>query len=451
MTSLAIESSASGRGFSGELITEGKPAYDSARTTFNALIDRRPVAIARCRSAADVAAVLAIAAEHDLRVAVRGGGHNVAGHAMCDGGIVVDLSGLGAVEVDPVACVARAGGGAIWRTFDAACSAHGLAAPGGTFNTTGVCGLTMGGGIGFLIGRHGLACDNLIAAEVVTVDGETITASEEENDDLFWALRGGGGNFGVVTRLDFRLHPVREVVGGFLTYAYDSAPEALRVFRDVAVDAPDDFSSQAFLTWNRETGDRLVTVVVCSTVTDEEPERLRALRAAPGLLTDDVARMRYLALQSALQLPFGLRHYWKGHFVRELPDALIDELWESHGAPPEAPGAVLIESIHGAASRVPDDASAVGFRSAAFNVSALAMWQDPRFDDERIAWARGAASAAAPFSINGGGYVNYMQADEPLERVRAAFGPQTFARLQAVKGRYDPGNVLRFNQNVPPA
>ena len=195
----------------------------------------------------------------------------------------------------------------------------------------------------------------------------------------------------------------------------------------------------------------MLTVVVCSTGTSEEPERLRALRAAPGLLTDGVGRIPYLELQSLLDLPFGLRHYWKGHFVRDLPDALLDELWERHGAPPQVPGAVLIEAIQGAASRIPAEATAVGFRDAAFNVSALAMWEDPALDEAQIVWARTTAGAVAPFSSTGGGYLNYMQADEPLERVRAAFGPERFERLQAVKRRYDPGNVLRFNQNVPPA
>lgn len=451
MTTVSVDSSATARGFSGEILTKDHPEYDGARATFNALVDRRPVAIARCRSSDDVAAALAVAREHELPVAVRGGGHNVAGHAVCNEGLVIDLSELGGVEVDPAARVARAGGGATWRLFDAACQEHGLAAPGGTFSTTGVGGLTLGGGIGFLIGRHGLACDNLVAAEVVTVDGRTLVATEREHADLFWALRGGGGNFGVVTRLDFRLHPVRDVVGGLLTYAFDSAPEALRVFRDVALDAPDDFSSQSFLSWNRETGDRQLVVVVCSTSAEEQPERLRALRAAPGLLTDDVRQMAYLELQSTLDLPFGLRHYWKGHFVRELPDTLLDELWERHGAPAQVPGAILIEAIHGAASRVAADATAVGFRDAAFNVSALAIWDDPARDEAQTAWARETAGAVAPSSLRGGGYLNYMQADEPVERVRASFGDERFTRLQAVKRRYDPDNVLRFNQNIPPA
>ena len=450
-TTPTVEPAAARRGFSGEIVAEGHPAYDEARATFNALIDRRPLAFARCRSTEDVALALAVAREQELPVAVRGGGHNVAGHAVCEGGLVIDLTGLGGAQVDPDARIARAGGGATWQAFDTATAPHGLASPGGTFFTTGVGGLTLGGGIGFLIGRHGLSCDNLVAAEVATVSGDVLTASEEEHPDLFWALRGGGGNFGVVTRFDFRLHELREIVGGFLVYSYEAAPDVLRVFRDVALDAPDDFSTQALVSRDRESGQRLAAVLVCSSGPEDEPDALRELRAAPGLVTDDVKRRPYLELQLSQDLPFGMRHYWKGHFVRELPDELLDELCARYDAAPQPPGAVLIEAIHGAAKRVPADATAVGFRDAAFNVSALGIWQEPSFDDQGIAWARDTAAAIAPYSLSGGGYLNYMQADEPLERVRAAYGAERFERLQAVKRRYDPDNVLRFNQNVPPA
>jgi FAD/FMN-containing dehydrogenase len=439
-----------GRGFSGEILAEGEPGYDAARTTFNALVDRRPVAIARCRNTADVVAALAAARDQGLPVAVRGGGHNVAGHAIGDGSLVVELSGLAAVDVDPEERIARAGGGATWQVFDAATQAHGLAAPGGTFSTTGVGGLTLGGGIGFLIGRHGLSCDNLAGAEIVTVDGSVLELGEDEHTDLFWAIRGGGGNFGVVTRLDFRLHPVREIVGGVLVWPIEAAVDALRVFRDVAVAAPDDFSTQAVLGHSIATGACILGVIVCSSGPAEQPEPLRRLRAVSGLQLDDVRRRPYLELQSMLDLPFGLRHYWKGHFVRELPDELLDQLWRAID-PAMKRGSILIEAIHGEAARVPRDATAVGFRDAAFNVSALGIWDDPAKDEAQVAWARATAALAAPYSLQGGGYLNYMQADEPTERVRAAFGDGTFERLQAVKRRYDPDNVLRFNQNISPA
>ena len=449
MSSSTVEPSATAHGFSGELLTEEHPSYDEARTTFNALTDRRPIAIARCRSTADVVAALAVAAEHRLPVAVRGGGHNVAGHAVCDGGLVVDLSGLDAVEVDPDAQIARAGGGATWRAFDAATQAHGLAAPGGTFGTTGVGGLTLGGGIGFLIGRFGLSCDNLIGAEVVTVDGSVVEANEDAHTELFWAIRGGGGNFGVVTRLDFQLHPVDEVVGGILIWPIHAAAEPMRVFRDVALAAPDDFSTQAVLGHSAQTGQCVFGVIVCSTGPEEEPELLRRLRGVRALALDEVRRRPYLEQQSLLDTPFGLRHYWKGHFVRELPDALLDGLEQT--IDPDVPrGSILIEAIHGAATRVPREATPVGFRDAAFNISALGIWDDPTTDDVQVEWARETAALAAPYSLQGGGYLNYMQADEPVERVRAAFGAETFERLQAVKRQYDPANVLRFNQNITP-
>ena len=439
-----------GRGFSGEILAEGDPGYDAARTTFNALVDRRPLAIARCRSTADVVAAVTAAREQELLVAVRGGGHNVAGHAVGDGGLVVELSGLDGVDVDPEARLARAGGGAIWRTFDAATQAHGLAAPGGTFATTGVGGLTLGGGIGFLIGRHGLTCDNLVGAELVTVDGIVLEVSEDEHADLFWAIRGGGGNFGVVTRLDFRLHPVREIVGGILAWPFAAAAEPLRVFRDVALAAPDDFSTQAVFGHSPETGACIFGVVLCSSGPEEEPEPLRRLRAVPGLQIDEVRRRPYLELQSMLDMPFGLRHDWKGHFVGELPDLLLDGLLGAVDANVNR-GSILIEAVHGAATRVPAGATAVGFRDASFNVSALGIWQDPAADEAGIAWARATAAVVAAYSLQGGGYLNYMQSDEPLERVRAAFGTDTFDRLREVKRRYDPDNVLRFNQNIPPA
>jgi FAD/FMN-containing dehydrogenase len=436
--------------FSGEILTEDDPGYDEARRTFNALIDRRPVAIARCRSTSDVVAALAIARKHALPVSVRGGGHSVSGHSVGDDSLALDLSGLDAVEVDAEARIARAGGGATWRAFDAATAAHGLAAPGGTFDTTGVGGLTLGGGIGFLIGRHGLSCDNLVGAQVVTVEGDVLEASEDAHADLFWALRGGGGNFGVVTRLDFRLHPVAEIIGGMLIWPYAEAREAMRVFRDVALDLPDDFTIQSVIGQSSALGQIVFVVIVCSTGDDEDPQLLRRLRSAPGLLADQVTRRPYLELQRMLELPFGLRNYWKGHFVRELPDGLLDDVW--HATEPGGPrGAVLIEAIHGTAKRVPPEATAVGFRDAAFNVSALAIWEDPATDESQVAWARATAAAAEPYTLRGGGYLNYMQADEPLERVRAAYGAERFERLRAVKRQYDPDNVLRFNQNVPPA
>ncbi|MGH3038278.1 MAG: FAD-binding oxidoreductase [Gaiellaceae bacterium] len=433
----------------GTVIVPGDPDYDAARVTFNASIDRHPAVIARCAGPQDVAAAFAYARATGLEVAVRGGGHNPAGHCLLDGGLVIDLSQLRGVEVDGEAGVACAEGGSTWLDFDAAAQAFGLVTPGGVVGSTGVCGLTLGGGIGHLTAQHGLTCDNLVAAELVTPDGELVRASEGDNPELLWGLRGGGGNFGVATRLEFRLYPLESVVGGLLTLAGKGVGEAFRRFRDVVAGSPRELSCQAVLSVDESLSPILI-VAPCYTGSVADPEALRALRAGPGLVEDTVRRHTFLEQQRIFDSPYGEnRHYWKGHFVRELPDELIDELLRRVVALPRVPGGILIESLHGAPKDSDAPAGPAAFRHAAFNVSAMATWQDPAHDEEHIAWARGTAAALEPWSL-GGGYVNYMQADEPVERVRAAFGDEAFARLQALKRRYDPGNVLRRNQNIPP-
>ena len=425
--------------------------YDAARRGFNALIDRRPAAIARCVSAGDVATALDFARAHELEVAVRGGGHNPAGHCVCDDGLVIDLSAMRAVDVDGDARIARADGGSTWLDFDAATQEFGLVTPGGVVGSTGVCGLTLGGGIGHLTAQHGLTCDDLVGAEVVTPSGDVIRASADENADLLWALRGGGGNFGVATRLDFRLHALDRVVGGMLTFGGKGARDALCCFRDVAGGSPRDVSIQAGVSVD-ESLTPTVVVAPCYTGSDADPVTLRELRSAPGLLEDGVRAHTFLDQQRVFDSAYGEnRHYWKGHFVRELPDELLDELLGRVVALGRPPGGILIESLHGAPKEVDGATGAVGFRNAAFNVSVMATWTDPGLDEQYIAWARETAAAIEPWSFSGGGYVNYMQADEPIERIRAAFGDEAFARLQALKRRYDPGNVLRRNQNVPPS
>ena len=283
---------------------------------------------------------------------------------------------------------------------------------------------------------------------MVTVDGTVVEASEDAHADLFWAIRGGGGNFGVVTRLDFRLHPVDEVVGGILIWPVHAAAEPMRVFRDVALAAPDDFSTQAVLGHSAQNGQCVFGVIVCSTGPEEEPELLRRLRGVGGLALDEVRRRPYLEQQSLLDMPFGLRHYWKGHFVRELPDALLDGLEQA--IDPDVPrGSILIEAIHGAAARVPREATPVGFRDAAFNISALGIWDDPATDDVQVEWARETAALAAPYSLQGGGYLNYMQADEPAERVRAAFGAEAFRAAAGGQAAVRPGERAPLQPEHP--
>jgi FAD/FMN-containing dehydrogenase len=396
-----------------------------------------------------VATAFDFARTHELEVAVRGGGHNPAGHCVCDGGLVIDLSQMRAVEVDADARLARADGGSTWLDFDTATQAFGLVTPGGVVGSTGVCGLTLGGGIGHLTAQHGLSCDNLIGGELVTPDGSVVQAGPE-NQELLWALRGGGGNFGVATRLDFRLHPLDGVVGGMLTYSGNDLREAFRRFRDVAADAGRDLSCQAGLSLDESLAP-VLWVAPCYTGSNGEPEALRALRSAPGLVEDAVRAHTFADQQRLFDSPYGEnRHYWKGHFVRELPDELIDELLSSLQALGRPPGGVLIESLHGAPKDTDGSGGVVGFRRAAFNVSVMATWQDPLQDEESIEWARDTAAVIEPWSFSGGGYVNYMQADEPIERVRAAFGDEAFERLRTLKRRYDPDNVLHRNQNIPP-
>jgi FAD/FMN-containing dehydrogenase len=434
----------------GDVLVEGDREYERARLCFNLLIDRRPAAIARCVDANDVSAALAFGRDRGLEIAVRGGGHNPAGHCAVDDGLVIDLSRMRHVRVDPENGIATCQGGATWLDFDNATQAHGLVTPGGVVGSTGVTGLTLGGGIGHLTAQYGLTCDNLVAAEVISPGGQVIRTTEDQNPELLWGLRGGGGNFGVVNQAEFRLHPLEQVVGGRLEYEGDGIADALRIFRELAVGGPRELSIQAQFVTDASLVPQLV-VVPCYSGEEEDPEALRPLRAMPSLSNDGVRRQSFLEQQRIFDPGYGVdRNYWKGHFVAELPDELIDDLLHRMTVLGRPPGGILVESLHGAPKDVEPESTALGFRAAAFNVSVMASWTDPAHDAESIEWARTTAAAIEPWSVSGG-YANYMQADEPLDRVRAAFGPDSFARLQALKSLYDPVNVLRRNQNIPPA
>jgi FAD/FMN-containing dehydrogenase len=397
-----------------------------------------------------VATAFDFARSRALEVAVRGAGHNPAGHCVLDGGLVIDLSLMRRVDVDGDARIARAAGGATWLDFDSATQAFGLVTPGGVVGSTGVAGLTLGGGIGHLTTQHGLTCDNLVGAELVTPAGDVVRAGDGGDGELLWGLRGGGGNFGVATWLQFRLHPLDRVVGGRLVYAGSGVPEALRRFREIVAGAPRDLSCQAVLTVHDSLQPVLV-IAPCYTGSDADPHELRELRSAPGLVDDGVRMHAFLGQQHVFDSSYGEdRKYWKSHFVGQLPDELIDDLFGRLVALGRPPGEVLIESLHGAPKDHDGNEGALGYRDAAFNVSAMATWQDAALDPLFIGWARDTAASIEPWSVSGG-YVNYMQADEPIERVRAAFGAQSFERLQALKRRLDPENVLRRNQNIPPA
>jgi FAD/FMN-containing dehydrogenase len=436
--------------FSGDVLTPTDREYERARLSFNLLIDRRPAAITRCLDAADVVTALTFGRENGLEIAVRGGGHNPAGHCSVDDGLVIDLSRMRNVVVDPENGIAVSEGGATWLDFDAATQQHGMVTPGGVVGSTGVTGLALGGGIGHLTAQHGLTCDNLLAAELVTPAGEIVRAGDDGDPELLWGLRGGGGNFGVVTRAVFQLHTLERVVGGRLEYEGDGVRDALRTFRDLDAQASDEISIQCQLS-TRE--DLTPTLVVAPSYAGpgEDTEEIRALRAAPGLVNDGVRKQSFLDQQRVFDPGYGVdRNYWKGHFVRELPDELVDLLVEAISTLGRRPGSILIESLRGAPKNFDSDSAAIGYRDATFNLSVMATWTDPAQDDDYIAWARETAAAIEPWSVSGG-YANYMQADEPLERVRAAFGLGSFARLQTLKSRYDPKNVLRRNQNIPPS
>ena len=441
------------RALRGPVLVPDHPAYDVARTTFNAMTDRHPAVIGCCAGSDDVAVAVAWARNEDLPAAIRGGGHSVACHSVCDGGLVIDLRLLGGVQVDPDSRRVRVGGGATWRSVDALSAAHRLAMPGGAYDTTGVAGLTLGGGIGHLMGLHGLALDNLVSAEVVLADGGVVTASETREPELFWALRGGGGNFGVVTEFEFALHPLPAVWGGIIAYPRPHMRGAIRLFRDVMASAPDKLTLMCYLN-HEKVPDGAGFITVCFAGDAEAAEEaIRPLRESLPVLSDGLGLTSYLQIQVMQgDLPFGLRHYWKGQFVDSLPDDLIDEIVDHYLAYPQHGwDDVLIEQMHGAALRVPPDATAFSRREKCFNVSALAIWEDAAGDAEHIAWARRTAAVLADRSTSGGGYLNYGAPDEPIERVRAAYGDANFERLRQVKRRYDPHNLFRFNHNIPPA
>jgi FAD/FMN-containing dehydrogenase len=439
--------------FGGSVVTPTDAGYDAARAVWNATVDGHPAVIARCRSTADVVAAVNLTRTAGVPLAIRAGGHSLPGFSTCDDGVVIDLTGLRTVTVDAERDLATVEPGATWADFDAATAAHGLASTGGLISSTGVAGLTLGGGIGWLQRKHGLACDNLRAAQVVTADGDLIEADEE----LLWGLRGGGGNFGVVTRFVFDLHPVTTVLGGLLMFPFDRAEEVLRTFREWAVDAPDEASLLAAINFAPPepfvppelVGQRVVALVGCWCGDPAEGqaalEPLRALRPAVDLF----GPMPYPALQGMLDAgaPHGLRNYFRGGFVADLSDEVLAVVLE-HGARMAAPmSQIHLHQMGGAVGRVGSSTSSFSGRAAGYTYNLIGTWTDPAEDAERIAAVRAASSAMAPLSL--GSYVNF-EAETGAGRVRATYGPDIYDRLARLKGEYDPGNLFRRNQNVEP-
>src|SRR5919197_5563944 len=431
----------------GPVIVPDDDGYEAARTTFNGMLDRRPEVVTRPLHVDDVVAAVTFAAESNLPIAVRGGGHGVAGHCVGDGSLVVDLRLMRGITIDRDARTATCGGGALWEDLDPPCQRHGLATPGGTFGDTGVAGLTLGGGIGHLIGLHGLTLDNLLAATVVTADGSVVRASEDENSELFWALRGGGGNFGVVVDFMFRLHPVGRLLGGLLSYRLADGDRVFATWRELMAAAPDHLVCFALVARSGFT-DRVGAVVSVAYFgdVDEGREAIRPLTDASPV-RDGVRPMYYAELQEIFgRMPFGLRNYWSGRFLRELPDELA-ELSAGY-LTPDVTGSIMFEPIFGAAARVPPEATAFAGREAKFNATFISVWTDAADDERNIAAARDYSAALTPWAT-GGGYINY--ASEAVgDGMLTEYGAQRFERLRDVKRRYDPENRFRFNHNISP-
>jgi FAD/FMN-containing dehydrogenase len=424
--------------------------YEDARRVHNGLVDRRPAMIVRCRGVADVRDALAFAQENGLEIAVRGGAHNVGGRATVDGGLVIDLSLMKGIHVDPRLRRARAQGGATWGELNRETQAHGLATTGGVVSTTGIAGLTLGGGLGWLMGRYGFTVDNLLSAEVVTADGRILTASDEENADLFWALRGGGGNFGVVTSFEYRLHPVGPtVIGGFVAHPFERAAEVLRYYRELAARAPEELTVYGGFIHGPD-GSKLALIAACHCGDLAAGEAAVApIKSFLPPALDTLGRISYCELNAMLDegYPRGALNYWKTVVVPELSDAAIAVLIDCFARARSPMTQLVFEHVHGRAAAVPATATAFPLRRQGFNLLVLSQWADASDTERGIAWARDAAAAMARFAAPER-YVNY-ETEEGSSVVASVYGPN-HARLREIKTKYDPRNVFHLNQNISP-
>jgi hypothetical protein len=435
--------------FRGEVIQPGDFSYETARRIWNANINKYPGIIARCSSVADVVAAVNFARENELLVAVRGGGHNVSGKALCEHGIVIDLSGMKGIHVDAKNRTARVQGGATLGDVDRETHVFGLAVPTGIVSKTGIAGLTLGGGVGWLVRKYGLTCDNVLSFDIVTADGDLRVASANENEDLFWALRGGGGNFGAVTSIEFRAHPVRTVLGGLIIYPRDRAVEILRFYRDFTQSAPEELTAYAALLHTPD-GIPAVAVAACYCGDVSKGEQVfKSLRRFTSPLVDSIQPVPFPQMQTLLDgaFPSGNHNYWKSTFVRELSDDALTVLVEHANRATSPLSAVVIEYYGGVASRVGVSEAAFAQRQAQYSVLFLAQWVDPGDSQRGIGWARGLADSMRPFS-SGAYFLNYL-GDEGEDTIKAAFGPN-YDRLMAVKKKYDPKNFFCLNQNIKP-
>ncbi len=441
--------------FSGRLLQPTHADYDASRRLHNGLIDRRPALIAECRGAADIAGAIALADTHGFEIAVRGGGHNVAGHACVDAGVMIDLHAMRGVRVDAKARTAIVDGGVTWREFNRETQLFGLGATGGVISSTGVAGLTLGGGFGWLMPKYGMALDHLQAVTIVLADGRVVRASEDDHPDLFWAVRGGGGNFGVVSSFEFRLHPVGPMVtGGLVAHPYPRAGEVLRFFRDVtSAGLPDEMFAIAVLGHAPDGSGMKITgigALHCGALEDAE-RQLAPIKAFGPPVMDMMGPLPYVVANTMLDPTFlsGSRNYWKSHFLPALTDEAIDALAAHFADVPTPLCQIVMENFHGASTRVPVDRTAFALREPGYNTVIITQWTDPADDERCTRWTRAGYEILTRF----GGprrYANYMDADDAGERnLAAVYGPN-LPRLRAVKRTYDPANVFRRNLNIPP-
>ncbi len=444
----------------GALIRPGDRGYDEARHIWNGMIDKHPALIARCADTHDVATCVQYARANKMLVAVRGGGHNVAGNAVCDDGLVIDLSLMKQITVDPKRRVARAQPGLTWGEFDAATQAQGLALTGGIQSTTGIAGFTLGGGFGYLARKHGLTCDNLLSAQVVTADGHVLTASKNENGDLFWGLRGGGGNFGIVTEFELQLYPLGPIYGGMLVYPIERAREVMRYYSDRSKNEPDELFTILLFSNAPATpviptelqGQPVMSLIACYSGDPEQGGRTIApFRKQYPPAADLVAIKPYPTMQTMLDAanPSGRLNYWKSEFVTGYTDEVIDTVLQYNDRRASPFSKILLTHMGGAVARVPHDETAYVHREAPYLLNINAMWTNPSENEQHIGWAREFWSAMQPHSARGV-YVNFLS-NEGEERVKAAYDRPTYERLVALKNKYDPENFFRLNQNIKPA
>ena len=437
---------------SGSIIGSDDVGYDAARAVHNGLIDRKPALIVRSRTTGDIVAALAFARRAELEVSIRGGGHNVAGRAVTDGGVMIDLAEMKAITVDPDRLTATAQGGVTWGELNDAAAAHGLAVTGGAVSSTGIAGLTLGGGLGWLMAKYGLAADNLLAAELVTAEGDVLDVDAASYPDLFWALRGGGGNFGVATSLTYRLHPLRTIVGGLIAHPIEAAPDLLRFYRDAVAGASDDLTVFAGLVHAPDgSGAKLAALVVFHAGSASQAEReLDPFKEWGSPLVVDVGQMPYPAMNTILDagFPAGSLNYWLSSFTRGLPDALIDTAVERFATAPSAMTSILFEHFHGAVTRIGATETAVPHRAEGWNLVIPSVWTNPDETPANVAWSRETFAALRP-NFGTGRWLNYLGDDQAEDAIRAAYGPN-YDRLREIKRRYDPNNVFHLNHNVAP-